>query len=222
MTTSRRRFMKAGLLAAGFAAIPLRSVLGQDWKDRDGNPFDVPIPKTDNLANYSKATFKSYINSIFQIHTTGGIVEATLIQIDDLQATRDGECFTLLFRGGTRSLRQETYPMTHPSLGTFSLLLVPAGANRNGVEGYLATINRLSFADALANPAPTRSRFMPRTSAPPPTAMPAATPAPVPAVVSDVPVIVAPVQQPATVPNSIRKPKRKKKPSFKEVDQRIL
>jgi len=38
MSDSRRKFLKAGLLAALFAAVPLKNVLGQSWKDKDGNP----------------------------------------------------------------------------------------------------------------------------------------------------------------------------------------
>lgn len=221
MSTSRRRFLKVGAFAAVFAAIPLRNVLGQDWKSRDGNPGEAEVAQNDPLSYYSKASFKSYLNSIFQIHSVFGIVEVTLLQVTDMPAPRNGECFSLLFRGGSRALRQDTYVLVHPSLGTFSLLLVPTGSDRNGAQGYLATINRLSYADTLANPAPTRSRFQPSTTAPMPTATPTALP-PAFSEPAVVPIIVAPVQQPTVEPKPKRKPKRKKKPSFKEVDQRVL
>lgn len=220
MSTSRRRFLKAGVFAAVFAAVPLRSVIGQDWKSRDGNPGEEPAAQTDVLSYYSKASFKSYLNSIFQLHTVFGIVEVTLLQVDDMPAPRNGECFSLFFRGGSRPLRQDTYVLVHPSLGTFSLLLVPTGSDRNGAQGYLATINRLSYADMLANPAPTRSRFQPTTTVPLAAPTPTATPTVSEPVV--IPIIVAPVQQPPVEPKPKRKPKRRKKPSAKEVDQRVL
>ncbi|HXM47815.1 MAG TPA: hypothetical protein VN956_08090 [Pyrinomonadaceae bacterium] len=155
MSNSRRKFLKAGVLAALFAAVPLKDVLGQSWKDRDGNPGNNPETQNDPLANYTKATFLSYLNSVFELHTTTGVVEVTLLQVDDMAAPKGGECFTLLFRGGSRAQRQDSYTLVHPSLGTFQLLLVPAGTDEYGAQGYLATINRLSYRDALANPAPT-------------------------------------------------------------------
>ncbi len=222
MSTSRRRFLKAGAFAAVFAVIPLRNVLGQEWKSRDGNPGEEPAAQSDVLSYYSKASFKSYLNSVFQLHTVFGIVEVTLLQVDDMPAPRNGECFSLLFRGGSRALRQDTYTLVHPSLGTFSLLLVPTGSDRNGAQGYVATLNRLSYADMLANPAPTRSRFQPSTTVP----MPAPTPTPsAPPTFSEqpvVPIIVEPVQQPVIGPKPKPKMKRRKKPSFKEGDQRVL
>src|SRR2546423_9708095 len=154
MSDSRRRFLKLGALATLFAAMPLKNVFGQGWKDRDGNPANTPAEQTDPLSNYTKATFRSYLNSIFQLHTVNGIVEVTLLQVTDMQAPKDGECFTLLFRGGSRAQRQDTFTLVHPSLGTFQLLVVPVGTDGNGAQGYLASINRISFADLLNFPAP--------------------------------------------------------------------
>lgn len=156
MSTSRRKFLKAGMFAALFAAAPASSVFSQSWKDRDGNPGETPTIQNDPLSNYSKATFESYLNSVFELHTAFGIVAVNLAKVDDLRAPRGGECFSLLFRGGSRSLRQDAYVLVHPSLGTMTMLLVPAGTDRSGAQGYTATINRLSFADALNNPAPRR------------------------------------------------------------------
>jgi len=157
MPNSRRKFLKAGVLAALFAAAPLKNALGQSWKDRDGNPGNNPETQNDPLANYTKATFLSYLNSVFELHTTTGVVEVTLLRVDDMAAPKGGECFTLLFRGGSREQRQDSYTLVHPSLGTFQLLLVPVGTDEYGAQGYLATINRLSYRDALASPAPVGS-----------------------------------------------------------------
>jgi hypothetical protein len=139
-----------------FAVGPGKIVFSQSWKERDANPGDSVAAQNDVLSNYSKAAFKSHVNSIFEMQTAFGVVEVTLVQVDDLQSTRNGEAFSLLFRGGSRPLKQDTYVLKHASLGTFSLLLVPTRADRNGAQGYLATINRLSFGDVLNNPAPSR------------------------------------------------------------------
>lgn len=133
MATSRRTFLKVSTLATLLTVTPLRSVMAQV-----GDP----------LANYSKATFKSYLNSIFALATSGGVVELRLIQIRDMPAPTGGECFTLLLRGGAQAYGQGTYTVSHASLGTFQLFLVPVGADKFGAQGYLATINRLSPADA--------------------------------------------------------------------------
>jgi len=131
-------------------------VLGQSWKERDGNPGEQPAVQTDPLANYSKSAFVSYLNSVFQIHTVAGVVAVTLAKVGDMPAPRDGECFSLLFRGGRAPLKQDTYVIVHPALGTFELFLVPAGSDQNGAKEYLATINRLSMRDFVNISAPSR------------------------------------------------------------------
>ena len=75
-----------------------------------------------------------------------------------MPAPTGGECFTLQFRGGSQALKQETYQLVHPSLGTFSLLLVPTGPDVNGAQGYVATINRLTYVQDLNNPPPKKKK----------------------------------------------------------------
>jgi len=214
------------MLTALFAAIPLRDVLAQGWKDRDGNPGEVPGAQSDNLGNYSKATFKSYLNSVFQLHTVYGIVEVTLTDVGDLQSSRGGEAFSLLFRGGSRPMRQDTYTLVHPSLGAFSLLLVPVRPDSNGAQGYLATLNRLSFAEVLANPAPLRAGSVsgtatPQTTTPPQPTSPPTTSPNEPRATPAVTPLSQPTAPATTAPKTNRKPGRKKKPSWKNVDLRI-
>ena len=157
MSDSRRKFLKVGVLTALFAAVPLKSALGQSKKTPNGNAGKKPEAQSDPLANYTKATFTYYLNSVFALHTTAGVIAVTLLRVDDLPAPTGGECFSLLFRGGSHAEGQDTYTLDHPSLGTFQMLLVPIGTDEYGAQGYLATINRLSYRDALAHPAPTRS-----------------------------------------------------------------
>jgi len=147
MSVTRRTFLKAGTASTLFALIP-KCVLAESGKLRDANSTSA---QDGALANYSKATFESYLNSIFQLHTANDIVAVTLVKVADMPAAKGGECFTLLFRGGKRSNPQDTYTLVHPSLGTFQLLLVPAGSDQKGVRGYLATVNRLSLIDSVNN-----------------------------------------------------------------------
>jgi Domain of unknown function (DUF6916) len=156
MSTTRRKFLKASMLGAVFVLGPGKSVFSQSGQDLDQKGA---LAKENNvLGNYSKAAFSSYVNSIFELQTASGVVEVTLLQVGDLPSSKNGECFSLLFRGGRGPLKQDTYVLKHASLGTFALLLVPTDTDRNGAQGYLATINRLSFGDVLNNPAPSRSR----------------------------------------------------------------
>ena len=204
-------------MAALFAAVPLKHVLGQSFKERDGNPGETPVTQTDPLGNYSKAAFTSYLNSIFQLQTSFGVVAVTLAKVDDMPAPKGGECFTLQFRGGSRALPQDTYMITHPSLGTFALLLVPSGSDQNGAQSYLATLNRLSPADFANLSAPSRAtRIAPAITAPPATIAPAPVVLPTVAPVTPVGPVVAPVI-PAT---PVRKPakRRKRKPLRKSDD----
>jgi uncharacterized protein DUF6916 len=164
MTTSRRRFLRTGLLATLFAALPLENVLAQSWKQNDGNPGEISPVQTDPLANYSKSSFASYLNSVFQVETVSGVVAVTLARVDDLPAAKGGECFSLLFRGGSLPLKQDTYMVVHPALGTFQLFVVPGGSDQNGARAYVATINRLSPADFANMSAPKRIAVGTRTN----------------------------------------------------------
>ncbi len=208
MSGSRRKFIKLGALASLFAVIPFKSVLSQSWKDRDGNPINTPPTQADPLANYTEATFRSYLNSVFELHTVNGIVGVTLLQVSDMQAPKGGECFTLLFRGGSRAHHQDTYTLVHPSLGTFQLLLVPTGTDQNGAQGYLATINRLSLADAARLGAPTRESGSTQKSSAPSAPATTTTPAVTPS--------TTPNAQPA--PPRKPEPSRGRKPSWKELE----
>ena len=219
MSTSRRKFIRTGLLATLFAAVPLKTILGQSWKDRDGNPGETPVVQGDALGNYSKATFVSYLNSIFQLQTSLGIVNVTLARVDDMPAPKGGECFTLLFRGGDHALSQNTYTVSHASLGTFALLLVPAGSDQNGAQSYVATLNRISAADFANMLAP--SRIITPLTAAPSTSTNTTTPTnPTSPVIGPGTTPVAPSVVPATpaTPAEKRKRHRTRKPSWKNDD----
>src|SRR5437899_2852393 len=119
------------MFAAAFAAVPMSKVLARVKLGVTALLADDP------LANYTEATFKSYLKSVFSLHTVYGIVGVTLVEVKDLPASPGGEAFSLLFRGGSRALKQDTYVLDHPALGTFKLLLVPAGADKKGTQSYL-------------------------------------------------------------------------------------
>src|SRR5207247_4112072 len=99
MLISRRTFMRAGTLAALFAGVPLATVnvLGQRIRrSPDDNPVDEAAQINNALSNYTKATFVSYINSVFLFRAVGvrRDIEVTLMQVSNLTAAPGGECFS--------------------------------------------------------------------------------------------------------------------------------
>ena len=210
MSISRRKFLKVGTLVALSAAIPV-SVFGQNRKDGDGNPVDQQPIQLDPLAHYTRSAFSSYVNSIFQIYTGYSVVEVALAEVNDLMPAgstpaNGRECFSLLFRGGSIALPQNTYRIDHPSLGSFKLFLVPGSPDDVGAQSYVAIINRLAY-DQLTSP-PGKSKPSDRMKPEPPTSPPSATPTPT-------------TTEPAetTTPPQKAQPSRKRKPSWKGNDK---
>ena len=154
MSITRRKFLKAGTLAALTAAIPLRVIGQQPRKVNDGNPIDQSKDATaDPLSSYNRAAFESYLNSSFRLYTGYSTIDVALVEVKDLMpgaaTTQTGaECFSLLFRGGSVALPQNTYKIEHPSLGTFPLFLVPGKPDDNGAQSFVAIINRLPYSEA--------------------------------------------------------------------------
>lgn len=161
MSFTRRKFLKAGTLVALSAAIPLRVAGQQPRKVNDGNPIDQSKDvAADPLSAYTRSTFSSYLNSIFRLYTGYSTIDVALVEVKDLApgantAQTGAECFSLLFRGGSVALKQNTYKIEHPSLGTFPLFLTPGTADDNGAQSFVAIINRLPYSEAQ-RPAPTR------------------------------------------------------------------
>jgi len=227
MSESRRKFLRAGLLAALFAALPLKNTFSQSFKERDGNPGETPPAQDDPLSNYSKASFVSYLNSVFQIETAAGVLAVTLAKVDDMPSPKGGECFVLLFRGGRTAMAQNTYVMVHPALGTFRLFLVPSGSDQNGAQEFSATINRLSLADYSRVVAPSRTtagaqRNNPQTSS---STGNTTSPSPSTSTSTSTTVVTSPTipqtnVSPASTPAASPSRHGKRKPSRKRVDEK--
>jgi Domain of unknown function (DUF6916) len=152
VSITRRKFLQASSVFTLFSIIPTKPIVGETSRIRDVISTTADA-ESGALAYYTKATFESYLNSIFQLQTAKGTVALTLIEVGDLPAPKGGECFKLLFRGGKQSYPQATYTLVHPSLGTMQLLLVPAGFDQQAVWECVATINRLSLVDSVINKA---------------------------------------------------------------------
>jgi hypothetical protein len=156
MPISRRIFIKTASVAAIAAVTVGKSTLAVLAQGGASDP----------LSYYTQATFTQYINSIFRLHGSR-TVEVMLEKVQDTLSAKESraggrESFVLHFRGGDVQLRQDTYTVEHPALGTFALFLVPSGADERGTQSYVATINRLAYT-SKPSAAP---KAMPRKSAP--------------------------------------------------------
>jgi hypothetical protein len=164
MSFSRRKFLRAGTVAALAAGVPFKSTLiAMAQGSGENREFLISEVAYDSLAYYTRATFSQYVSSVFRIRWGGSFADVTLLEVTDLtpvaqRATMQAagiECFSLLFEGGGGpSLGQNTFAIEHPALGSFQLLLVPAGNADNGANRYMAIINRLAYNPAVT-PLPT-------------------------------------------------------------------
>ncbi len=106
------------------------------------------------LETFSLATFQPLVGQRFRIRLAPeSVVELELVDVSDLapaasERRRPGssvgayEAFSLIFLGpNAQRLSQGVYPFEHDQLGTFSLFIVPVGADEAGTQ-YEALFNR--------------------------------------------------------------------------------
>ncbi len=154
MKIPRRTFIKAGIIAAACASVPLTlgPASAQDASGQRGGYFPIPTEVQDDPTSYyTMATFVPYIKSAFKLQVGRVWKHMQLIEVKNLRPTAPGapvnnlgECFSLTFiaaRG--QKIEQKIYTVRHAALGTFSLFLVPVGRRtRTTPEYYEAVINR--------------------------------------------------------------------------------
>ena len=140
MDISRRVLLKAGAMCAAGAVFSTA---------RYTNLLDA-IPAA-SLPQLSLAAFSPRRNEIFRVSHQGRTTALTLIEVRDLVVDRvsrpgSGECFSLLFHAPSKaSLKQGTYRLSNPALGTLALFLVPVNQPLpDGGAHYEAIINRIT------------------------------------------------------------------------------
>ena len=142
MSLSRRKFLRAGTLVAISASIPSRSLAA-----RTVSQLSSFLPAGNQLV-LNRESFSRHLNTKFSFadkELQG--VSVKLIEVNDLtpktMAAAGKECFAVVFIGPRNApLRQETYAVTHESLGRFDMLVVPIASHSEGVY-YEAIFNRL-------------------------------------------------------------------------------
>jgi hypothetical protein len=87
-----------------------------------------------DIAELTAADFEPQLESSFHIPLPTGELELRLVGVRRLgKALREGGAFSLTFISPPGPfLAQAIYPLTHPSLGTFGLFLVPLGPKDGG------------------------------------------------------------------------------------------
>jgi hypothetical protein len=120
-----------------------------------GTGLGTPIPKEalkDPLYAITRATFLNNLDTKFSF-SLGSVflADLVLIGVQDLNppyvksdGTGNRDCFALVFQGPSRlPLRQGTYIVSHKTLGTFSLFVVPGNRAAKPGPNYVALINRM-------------------------------------------------------------------------------
>jgi Domain of unknown function (DUF6916) len=159
MALQRRKFLKAGILFAGSAALALGTArLGFAQKARGrvgvGGPRIPIAAQEDAVFMFTRATFDPYVGGFFQApNARGEMVSLKLLKAESYIPKRttqlstgraiEVESFSLLF-SASESLPPFTsiHKISHPALGEFSLFLT----RRDGVNGeilYEAVFNHV-------------------------------------------------------------------------------
>jgi len=146
MSFERRRFLKSATLTAVSAGLAIgmgRAAFGQKkWVQVEKSiGYQIPIKaQQDSLFHFTEATFRPYINDIFQIPAgQGEMLELHLVSVvgykpkaGSMVATarglsiRETRSFSLMFKA-YRKLPPFTaiHSVRHPALGKFNLFMTP-------------------------------------------------------------------------------------------------
>lgn len=162
MSLERRRFLKSATLTAVSAGLALglgRTVMGQKkWQPVEKSiGYQIPIKaQEDPLFHFTEATFRPYVNDIFQAPDgSGEMVTLRLVGVNGYKPKansmvttaraakpRETKSFSLMFKA-----EKELPPFTsihkvrHPALGKFDLFLTPREVD--GEFFYEAVFNHL-------------------------------------------------------------------------------
>jgi hypothetical protein len=145
MVLSRRKLFMIG--GSALVAVSNNAIQGSQGDTGQGR-----------TASLTRADFEAVINSSFELRSASGdrnfLVLASIKDFNQTQTGSEGslavrpprqrmplprtEAFALKFFGTGPKLPQATYSVTHGTLGTFDLFVVPSGDS-----SYMAVFNRL-------------------------------------------------------------------------------
>ncbi|RJP31602.1 MAG: hypothetical protein C4527_07330 [Candidatus Omnitrophota bacterium] len=105
-----------------------------------------------NVKDLTYATFAPHVNTLFRItRNDRSVIDLELVEVIDQSGqhnhrsgTPQMETFSLLFRGPLGEyISQETYPFSHPELGSFRIFITPVVGKDSKGFYYQALFNRL-------------------------------------------------------------------------------
>jgi hypothetical protein len=130
MRITRLRFLS--LLSSGFAFAAT-------------GPARLLAASGHGTVTFSAEAFGKLVNKTFTVHGPKGVVHLVLADVKAGPQDPRTNQFSLLFAApATTTLPEGTYPVDHPGLETFSLFVIPAGADRNGQALWRADFNLLN------------------------------------------------------------------------------
>ncbi len=146
MGFTRREMLGRGALLAAAATMPA-AALGEQTGKNEATAATKPL---------TRALFESLVGSSFDVTTNASHQYLTLLKVEDLPklveassalyavtppaATVQTTGFVLQFSGGSKLLKQGTYPFKHESIGTFPMFIVPVGSRQ---MLYTAVFNQI-------------------------------------------------------------------------------
>jgi hypothetical protein len=97
------------------------------------------MAETVDLAAVRIEDFAAHLDGAFELQAGGAAVPLKLAKVDPAgNSGRPGGAFSLIFVAPKGPwLPQAIYPVTHPTLGTMEIFLVPVGSTQGG-NGYQA------------------------------------------------------------------------------------
>ena len=158
MKTSRRHAIKLAMCAT----VSLGTIEG--LCSQVVNAAQEAIPGAVHGGWLRRDQFEACRGQAVNVQTPSGSTTFWLMEVDDVPiahytgAVSDPNSFVLLFQGPSApELAQGTYQVESPTLGTFSLFLVPEGAYPS-VRTYTATFNRVAPSIVRLAPRPSTVR----------------------------------------------------------------
>ncbi|MDQ3817865.1 MAG: hypothetical protein M3362_09255 [Acidobacteriota bacterium] len=158
MKLSRRKFVKAGIIAAASAPLlRVKRVLAQA-----GAPDVQSSSIVQQLNYYGESSFEPYLKTRFRVYlSTSNTRALELINVSNYQTSLSGqsyasgdECFSLLFQiPPGKPFTQDTYLIKHDALGTFYMFVVPvSGHAKQRPDFYEAIVYRHQQTSAGGDP----------------------------------------------------------------------
>ena len=98
------------------------------------------------IETFTRETFEPLLNTVFRVQRPDGDpLELELVEVvgGEQRGVQNSYSFSIIFRGAPSFLlHQRTHTLSHDSLGTFELFLVPIAREADGFR-YEAVFNRL-------------------------------------------------------------------------------